>query len=180
MEICKTDRCAIDCLKCGIPGAIEFSLDNRRLTTQANYVHDIDGNPIGFIEIIEDITDRYKQDIAIQDKAYEMQQFHAAVFDSCNIIMFSDEGMITDVNEKLLNIFSGYSKSEFIGKHMSEFISKECYQTVWEHLTQGKSYEETQPIDTGSGVQNFHHKYMPICDRSGKMLWILLILYRQA
>jgi len=102
VEICKTDRCAIECLKCGIPGAIEFSLGDSRLTTQANCVNDLEGNPIGYIEVIEDITDRHKQDKALQDKAYEMQQFHAAVFDSCNIVMFSDEGIITDVNEKLL------------------------------------------------------------------------------
>jgi methyl-accepting chemotaxis protein len=115
-----------------------------------------------------------------ETKEYEMQQFHAAVFDSCNIVMFDVKGIITDVNEKLLAIFKGVSKSEFIGRHMSEFVTKECYTAAWEHLTKGKPYEETQAIDTGSGgIHNLHHKYIPICDKTGKLLWILLILYRR-
>ena len=115
-----------------------------------------------------------------EEKAYEMQQFHAAVFDSCNIIMLSVEGLITDVNEKLLGIYNGVSKSEFIGKHISEFVSRESYQSAWEHLMRGRPYEETQSLDTGGGeVQNIHHKYIPISDRDGKILWTLLILYRR-
>jgi len=114
-----------------------------------------------------------------EEKEYEMKQFHAAIFDSCNIVMLSTDGVITDVNEKLLAIYNGVCKSEFVGRHMSEFVSRECYQAAWGQLMKGKSYEETQPIDTGKGIQNIHHKYMPICDKNGDLRWILLIMYRR-
>ena len=123
---------------------------------------------------------RMKETQVISDKKeHEMKQFHAAIFDSCNIVMFSVDGIITDVNEKLLAIYHGVCKSEFVGRHMSEFVSKECYQAAWDHLMRGKPYEETQLIDTGKGTQNIHHKYMPICDQNGELIWILLILYRR-
>ena len=177
VDICKDHRCGIECMKRG-EGKSIFQVGDQKFTTLARYVKDLNGNNIGHLEVVDDITEIYNQEIAKKDKEYEMQQFHNAVFDSCNIVMFSDEGMITDVNEKLLNIFPGFNKSKFIGRRISEFVSKECYQEAWEHLTNGKIFEETQPIDTGSGILNFHHKYIPICDKNGKMLWILLILYR--
>ena len=177
VDICKDHRCGIECMKRG-EGKSFFHVDDQKFTTLASYIKNLEGKNIGHLEVIENITESYNQDIAVKDKAHEMQQFQAAVFDSCNIVMFSDEGLITDVNEKLLNIFPGFNKTNFIGKHISEFISKESYQAAWEQLTNGKSFEETQPIDKGNVVQNFHHKYMPICDRNGKMMWILLMLYR--
>ena len=114
-----------------------------------------------------------------EDKAYEMDQFHEAVFNSCNIIMLSIDGIITDVNEHLLSIYPGVNKMEFIGKHMTEFISPDCYQSAWKNLKDGKVYEETQAIDSGKGIQNIHHKFIPICNRSGNLMWILIILYRR-
>jgi SH3-like domain-containing protein len=94
--------------------------------------------------------------------------------------MFSNEGIITDVNEKLLSIYDGVGKSEVIGRHVSDFVGKEDYQTAWEYLKTGRPCEVTQTMDTGSGgIQNMHHKYMPICDKNGQLLWTLLILYRR-
>ena len=131
-------------------------------------------------ELHETLAQARETQVSSEEKEYEMQQFHSAIFDSCNIIMISDEGIITDTNEKLLSIYNGISKSEFIGRHISEFATQECYHSAWEHLRNGKSYEKTVPVDTGSGgVQNIHHKFIPICERSGNMLWVLLVLYRR-
>jgi len=58
VEICKTDRCAIECLKrSGKSSRVEFNLGDRRLTTHASSVKDLYGNDIGYAEVIEDITE---------------------------------------------------------------------------------------------------------------------------
>ena len=129
---------------------------------------------------LRDILEKMKDvQTASEDKEYEMNQFLRATFESCNIVKYSAQGIITDVNDKLLSIFKGFDRSTFIGKHMSEFITAECYQAAWKHLTQGKPYEELQTLDVGGGVmQQIWHKFIPICDRNGKLLWILLVCYR--
>ena len=131
-------------------------------------------------ELHETLAQMQKTQTASEEKEYEMQQFHAAVFDSCNIIMISVEGVITDVNEKLLTIYNGINKSDCIGKHISEFVPMEYYQSAWEHLQSDAVYEKTIPIDTDSGgLLNIHHKFIPICDKEGKLLRALLVLYRR-
>ena len=46
-------------------------------------------------------------------------------------------------------------------------------------ISYGKTYEENQVMDIGAGeMQNIWHKFIPICDRNGKLLWILLVCYK--
>jgi methyl-accepting chemotaxis protein len=59
VEICKTDRCAIECLKrSGKSSRVEFGLGDQRLTTHASLVKDLDGKDIGYAEVIENITEQ--------------------------------------------------------------------------------------------------------------------------
>ena len=117
---------------------------------------------------------------AAEDKDYEMQQYLHATFDSCNIIKYSADGVITDVNDRLLSIFKGFDRSSFVGRHMSDFLTEDCYKAAWEHLTHGKAYEALQTLDGGNGeTLNIWHKFIPICDRNGNLLWILLVCYKR-
>jgi len=105
-----------------------------------------------------------------------MQQFYNAFSDSCHLIIYSSEGVITDVNDKLLKLFNIPDKSVWVGLRMTDFLGEETSRKVMEQLAQGKSYEECQAIDTGAGEKiNFRQKFTPICDSQGKPLWILLI-----
>jgi methyl-accepting chemotaxis protein len=59
VEICKTDRCAIDCLKKQGKGRrVEFGLGDKRISAIASHVKNLDGKIFGYIEVIEDITER--------------------------------------------------------------------------------------------------------------------------
>jgi len=130
---------------------------------------------------LQETLDRMREvQKAAEDKDYEMQQYLHATFDSCNIIKYSAEGFITDVNDRLLSIFKGFDRSSFVGRHMSEFLTDDCYKAAWEHLTNGKPYEALQTLDGGNGeTLNIWHKFIPICDRSGNLLWILLVCYKR-
>jgi len=127
-------------------------------------------------ELFQNMEEMRESQAASKEKEHELEQFYKAFRDSCNFIIYSSEGVITDVNEKLLKLFNISEKSIFVGKHMSDFLGEKTCLAVMEHLTQGKSYEECQSVDTGvGGMQNFRHKFTPICDSQGELLWIISI-----
>jgi PAS domain S-box-containing protein len=110
-----------------------------------------------------------------EEKEHELQQFYNAFSDTCYLIVYSSEGVLTDINEKLLKFFNA-DKSVFVGKHMSEYLGEETCRTVLKNLEQGKHHEEFQSVDTGvGGVIKFRQRFIPICNKEGKLSWILLL-----
>ena len=55
VDICKDERCGIECLKCG-KGKSEFQVGDNIFTTLASYVKDSEGNNIGHIEVVNNVT----------------------------------------------------------------------------------------------------------------------------
>jgi len=61
VDICKDNRCGIEFLKCG-KGKSVFHVGDNIFTTKASYIKDSEGNNIGHIEVVDNVTeDRMNQ-----------------------------------------------------------------------------------------------------------------------
>ena len=122
---------------------------------------------------------RKVQEIA-EEKDHGMQQFYRMIYDSNNVVEFSSEGVITDVNPNILHMFNSKDKNEFIGKRMAAFIGEEAYKMAWANLTSGEYYEDVQNVTTAPGITKLvRQKCMPICDKQGKLTKVLLLAFHE-
>ncbi len=111
-----------------------------------------------------------------EEKDYEMQQFYKSMFDSFNMVEFSPEALITDINQKVIDTFEGAAKVDFIGKSLSDVIGEDTAQTAWSAIVSGKSFENVQPVNTGPGKSTvFKQKFIPICNNKGTLQRVLLM-----
>ncbi|OOE87181.1 hypothetical protein BZG73_03030 [Salinivibrio siamensis] len=92
-------------------------------------------------------------------------------------ITFTPDGIITDVNDKLLNII-GYTYDEVIGQHhrtvcFEETSQASSYRQFWQSLAQGKSQKGVfrRRHQTGAEIW-LEATYVPIKDASGKVVSI--------
>ena len=172
VDICKDERCGIEHLKCG-KGKSVFQVDDQVFTTLASYIKDINGNKIGHVEVVENITEVTRD---IEEKHHQLLTLRNLIFSSLNVAEFSDEGNVTDMNQNLLDLW-GVDKDFFIGKHYSFFVGEEAYKTVWDDMVQGKPHSDTRPVTTSKGTKVFKHNFMPICDKEGKLLEVVLLAF---
>jgi len=101
----------------------------------ASYVADEEGQPLGVIAVIEDITERAKSELALKESEEKFRQ----TFDLSNdgIILHDVKGNILDVNQRAKDLL-GYSKSEFLSLRTTQL------HPVTEHETSKKAFEEVQ------------------------------------
>ncbi|MPX98120.1 PAS domain S-box protein [Salinivibrio sp. VYel6] len=92
-------------------------------------------------------------------------------------ITFTPNGIITDVNDKLLNII-GYTYDEVIGQHhrtvcFEETSQASSYRQFWQSLAQGKSQKGVfrRRHQTGAEIW-LEATYVPIKDANGKVVSI--------
>ena len=78
VDICRDERCGIECLKRG-KGLSEFRIDDSIYTTLASYIKDLDGNNIGHIEVVTNITDSQKREQQIR-QSEEMHKVKDKLF----------------------------------------------------------------------------------------------------
>jgi methyl-accepting chemotaxis protein len=57
--ICKTDKCGITCLRKGYNETL-FDQMGGNFKVESNYLYDLDGNKIGHIEVVHDITEKVR------------------------------------------------------------------------------------------------------------------------
>ena len=190
VEICNTQNCAIECLKNGKPRKIDFNLGKRKLTTISSYVKDLEGNNIAFAEVIEDVTEsklneeKLKNSLAIMQKAqtiaeekeFEMKLIHKLIFDGLNVIEFNTEGIITDVTKSFCEIFK-IEKSDIVGLPLINFLGEEAFNKVMTELEKGKVYIDTYEIQIGKNKMKVRHKFLPITDKTGELLRVLLVTF---
>jgi len=112
-----------------------------------------------------------------EEKEHQMNQFYQMIFETFNMVEFSSKAIITDVNQNTLTLFNAPDKSGFIGKHISAFIGEEASGLAWEKLTQGKFYEDVQIVDNGVKKLTVRQKFVPICDKHGALLRVLLLAF---
>jgi PAS domain S-box-containing protein len=108
-----------------------------------------------------------------EEKDYELQQVLSGLDKTYNIIQFSSDAIITEVNQNLANLFRS-EKSAFIGKHMSSFMGAEEFNKAWNAITQGKTYEVSTQIDADGRKMDVKQTFMPVCDINGKLLSVTL------
>jgi methyl-accepting chemotaxis protein len=110
-------------------------------------------------------------------KELEMQQFYNAILETCNVVEYSADAIITDVNANFLKIFIA-DKSNFIGQHMSAFVGEEAFKTIYASLQAGKIYEDAQHLDMGEGrTKTIIQRCIPIQDGDGKLQRILMLAF---
>ena len=112
-----------------------------------------------------------------EEKEHQMNQFYQMIFETFNMVEFSSKAIITDVNQNTLTLFNAPDKSGFIGKHISVFIGEEASVLAWEKLMQGKFYEDVQIVDNGVKKLTVRQKFVPICDKHGTLLRVLLLAF---
>jgi PAS domain-containing protein len=127
-------------------------------------------------EELRDMLSRMEEAQAVgAEKEHEMQQFHKMIFGTFNMVEFSADGVITDVNQNLINVFGNITKAEFIGKPLAGLIGEENFKTAWAKIARGETYEDVQTVTASTGVTAcVRQKFMPILDRNGKLLKVMM------
>ena len=128
------------------------------------------------VELQETVEKMREAKAAIEEKDHEMSQFHEAIFESFNILEFSPEGVIVNINDNLLKMLGANERSDFIGKHSSDFIGKEAHDVAWAKLTQGKQFENAVQIKVNGKSIDLHQRYVPISNKKGELLRALLLV----
>jgi len=128
------------------------------------------------VELQEILAKMKETQIAAEEKEHEMQQFHNGIFAVNNVVDFSDEGIITDVNQNICNLF-GLDRSVFVGNHMSGFIGDEEYQKAMHHLSNGKLFENVQQVNAYGKILSIRQKFMPITNRDGRLERVMLLAF---
>ena len=173
VDICRDERCSIECLKRN-SGSTVFSVGENVFSAISVYLKDRHGENIGYIEVITNITESVERE-------FEAKQLNNFIFGSLNIVKCSAEGIVIDVNEQVLKDLGITKKMSFVGKHISQHIGDLIFETVWENMKNGKPYENTQLVDTGihGRVTEFRQQFIPVRNRNGKLLHVLLTVTQQ-
>jgi PAS domain S-box-containing protein len=90
----------------------EFSAD-----TSASIITDATGNPVGFVTMTRDITERKKAEEALRGAEHRFRN----IFEQANdaFIYLDKFGKILDVNAKAIEMFGG-AKEKLLGKHFTK------------------------------------------------------------
>ena len=111
-----------------------------------------------------------------EEKEYEMNLIQELLFASLNVIEFSADGIITDVTQNLAKLFN-IDKSAVIGKSMATFIGDESYNKALSSLVQGKIFEDVLHVKAGETALSVRHTFLPISNRQGELLRVLLLAF---
>ncbi len=107
-------------------------------------VRELDGQPKYFISVVEDISDRKRAEVALQESLKDLSDFKFALEQSSIVATTDVEGTITYVNDKFCEI-SKFSRDELIGQNHrlvnSGYHPKAFFHQLWATITQGKVWQ---------------------------------------
>ncbi|WP_298213965.1 bifunctional diguanylate cyclase/phosphodiesterase [Acidovorax sp.] len=92
------------------------------------------GDQIGSFVLINDITERWRAELAVRQSEERMRKFTEATDEA---IVFHRDGLITDGNEAL-NRLTGYALHEVLGLSIFSFISPEWRATALDYTRSGR------------------------------------------
>jgi len=127
-------------------------------------------------ELQETVEKIGKSQLAAEDNKYEMRQFHDAIIGTYNIVEFSTDAYIVDINNNVLGLFGSTDRSDFVGKHITTFISQEEYAAVWRSAEQGKIFETVQQVKAKGKTNNLRQRYVPIRNKNGELLRVFSLI----
>jgi len=93
-------------------------------------LHDTNGNVIGVLGTFEDITDRKRTEIELQESEARFRTLAEATFEG---VMIHSQGKIIDANQNLADM-SGYQLDELIGMDMLQLVTPESRHLVVENV----------------------------------------------
>ena len=106
--------------------------NGERRFIEVNLIPHFDGGAqmLGAFVLITDITRHRLAEQAIRESEERMRKFAAATNEG---IFFHKNGVLTDVNEALLEIM-GYTREEMIGRNVLEFVPAEWRQAMTDYM----------------------------------------------
>jgi len=133
-----------------------------------------DGAVTGFIEIVEDITERKKAEEALR----ESEQKYKDLFENAQeaIVTVALDGRITDVN-KLVEEY-GFKREELFGKRLFDFIpdyDKARSISDFDTLTGGNPVKGEMDVITPKGIATVEYRDNPIL-RAEEVIGVQIIL----
>jgi PAS domain S-box-containing protein len=126
----------------------------------ASILRDSVGNPVCFVGVIRDITERKKAEEALRESEQRFRRLSEATFEA---IVIHDKGKILDANQNFAKMF-GYELSEVIGKNALDFAAPESRDLLLKNVLSGceKPYEGIALRKDGSTfVQEIRGKAIP-------------------
>ena len=128
-------------METGKPGEVETSGVRDDGSTyaarvQAFPIHGSDGRPEGFIEVVEDITDRKREQDALRRATFCIEQA------ADSILWIDPEGKIAFANQKACEVLE-YSKEELQALTVFDIdpmITREWWRPHWEAIREKKSF----------------------------------------
>jgi len=113
---------------------------------------------------------------AAKAKEHEMQQFYDGIYATNNVVEFSSDGIVTNVNQNLCNLF-GLDRSVFVGTHMATFNGEEVYNLIMRNLTNGKHFENVNEVNAKGKILTIRQKFMPITNSDGLLERAMLLAF---
>jgi len=124
---------------------------------------------------LQEILVKMKETQALAEaKEHEMELFHNGIFAANNVVEFSPEGVITNVNQNLCDLF-GLDRSVFVGAHMAKFNGEEVYQQIMSRLIKGELFENVNEINANGKIMTIRQKFIPITRRDGTLESAMLL-----
>jgi len=130
----------------------DFHIDDKWLNIKVDPLIDNDGNLIGAVHIISDITEQKKADRALQDSENKFRLAFANAQDAI-VWIDVDSGIITNCNKAAEELFER-GRKELIGKHHTTLYPEENaenYNSLFEQSGKDPNSNTEAEILTGSG-----------------------------
>lgn len=134
---------------------------------------------IGVLETLEDISERKRAEIALQ----ESEKKYRLLFDSANdgILFFDLTGKIIDGNEMIIQI-TGETRDELIGKHFKDlgFLSQKDLSQILKNfasITAGKNATTNISIRNKKGELKYLESSASILIQDGKKIGVMAVIH---
>ena len=105
----------------------------RHITIKKNTFYQADGTTGGIVGFISDITESKKAEDDLKESEVRFKDLSEA---SLETIIFIENGIITDVNHKMYEMF-GYNDDEIIGRDVLDFIAPDARALSKERINSG-------------------------------------------